>query len=268
MPRKFIPLPLNSEINFEKIYNFIDNNFCKYIYKRGKYENQHCYIKKNEDKEYCKKHQKMIEKINKNYIARINKPRCLYITKNGKCNRKNEEDNDHYCKYHKPLKLKLEPVKYNLSKIKIIDDLNKKIPIVNNLQMIIYKPNHIKEKLEQMRLLYKKNKKKLKKLKYKKNRKNKINNPDKNKVIKIKENLFKEDNIYYTYNFYDIKVIADNINGIECIYCNTKRYTESGPCTYQDCFNRSFDDYVFKKYYKIHNKHKISIYNKLIKNSL
>jgi hypothetical protein len=259
MPRKYIPLPLSLELNSNSLYNFLNNNFCKYIYKRGKYANQSCYTKTYEKSEYCKKHNSMLDKINTNYKIRSNTSRCLYMTKNGKCDRKT---NDHYCKYHKPLELKIEPTKYNISRIKIIDDLSIEREIsVNNLQLIKYEPNNI---INKIKLLYKK---RLKRLKYKKNKKNKNKStkPAENiKVIKIKENLFKENNNYYTINFYEKKVIADNINGIKCIYCNTIRYTNSGPCTYPNCYNRSFDNYEFIKYYNIHGKHKISIYNKMI----
>lgn len=261
MPRKHIPFPLSITPDENIFYNFLNNNFCKYKYKRGKYENQTCYIKNYKDTDYCKKHNTMLNKKNNNINIRINIPRCIYITNTGKCNRK---VNNYYCKYHNPLNLILYPTIYDISKIKIVDKVERnKENINNNLQVIIYKPNNI---IDQIIMLYKKNKKRLKKKKYKKNKKNKnkiLNENDKGKMIK--DNLFKDDNKYYTINFYDQKVIADNINGVICNYCKTIRYTNSGPCIYSDCYNRSFDDYEFRKYYNIHKKHKISIYNKLIK---
>ena len=257
MPRKHIPFPLSINTDDNIFYSFLNDNFCKYKYKRGKYENQTCYIKKYNNTDYCKKHNTMLNKINNNINIRINTPRCIYITNTGKCNRKTD---NYYCKYHNPLELKLEPAVYNISKIKVVDKLNiNKEVINNNLQVTIYKPNNI---IERIMMQHKKNKKRLKKIKYKKNKNKKLTINNENE--KIKENLFKNNNIYYTINFYDQKVIADTIDGIICNYCNYIRYTTSGPCVYADCYNRSFYDDEFRKYYRIHGKHKVSIYNKLI----
>lgn len=71
--------------------------------------------------------------------------------------------------------------------------------------------------------------------------------------------LLKENNIYYTINFYDQKVVADNIEGIKCYYCKSMRYTNSGPCLNPNCHNRSFDDTKFKKYFNINKKQSKSI---------
>lgn len=78
--------------------------------------------------------------------------------------------------------------------------------------------------------------------------------------------LFYYDFCWYTINFYDNIVLATNKNGIKCNYCNYIRYTNSGPCVNSDCYNRSFDDFEFKYYYKKNGKHKISKYNKLYDN--
>lgn len=79
--------------------------------------------------------------------------------------------------------------------------------------------------------------------------------------------LLKENNKYYTYNFYDEKVIANNIDGVICYYCNSIRYTSGWPCINPNCCNRSFSNIEFEIYYDKHGKHKESIYNPFFNNN-
>lgn len=154
-------------------------------------------------------------------------------------------------------------LKYNLN-----DDINNyifnlksKINTFKSLTSFIILYNKIKRKREKKRL---KNKKKKERRKAKMCQtiisENKTNRQTNGLLLKEKDK-------YYTINFYDEKVIADNIEGIICHYCNTVRYTNSGPCLYPDCYNRSFEDTEFKIYYHKHGKHKESIYNPFILNS-
>lgn len=151
-------------------------------------------------------------------------------------------------------------LKYNLNDDinNYIFNLNSKINIFKSLTSFIILYNKIKRKREKKRL---KNKKK------KERRKAKL---EQTTVYETKSNkpmngvLLKENDNYYTINFYDEKVIADNLHGVECYFCGTLRYTNSGPCLYPDCYNRSFEDTEFRIYYDKHGKHKKSIYNPFI----
>jgi hypothetical protein len=50
--------------------------------------------------------------------------------------------------------------------------------------------------------------------------------------------IFKKNNKLYTINIYNKEIIADAPNGIKCYYCNTIRYTQSGPCVNYNCKNK------------------------------
>lgn len=159
-------------------------------------------------------------------------------------------------------------MKYNLKKDinDYIFNLNSKINILKSLSCFMILYNKIKKNREKKRL---KNKKK------KERRKIKILQSHNSHISEIYENknitngiLLKEDNIYYTINFYEEKVIADSVEGVICSYCNSIRYTSSGPCINSNCYNRSFDDLEFKIYYDKHKKHKKSIYNHFLNNNL
>lgn len=82
-------------------------------------------------------------------------------------------------------------------------------------------------------------------------------------IKKKKGYLFYYNLNFYTINFYDEIVLATNIQGITCNYCNYTRYTDSGPCINPNCYNRKFDDSVFINYFNKNKKHKISNYNKI-----
>lgn len=138
-----------------------------------------------------------------------------------------------------------------------ISNLKSKINIFKSFVTFVILYKKIKIKREKKRL---KNKKKKEKRKANLLKSNKSVLSDVSKDIPTGI-LLKEKDIYYTINFYDEKVIADNIEGIVCYYCNSVRYTNSGPCLNPNCFNRSFDDIEFKIYYSKHGKHKESIYN-------
>lgn len=140
-------------------------------------------------------------------------------------------------------------------------NLNSKKNIFKSLIMIVILFNKIKLKREKKRI---KNKKK------KERRKAKIFQSHNSHISDPSENasnvLFKEDNVYYTINFYDEKVIADNIEGVVCYFCNSIRYTNSGPCINPNCYNRTFSDTEFRIYYDKYGKHKESIYNPFLNN--
>jgi hypothetical protein len=158
-------------------------------------------------------------------------------------------------------------LKYNLKELdedinNYIFNLNSKINIFKSLSCFIILYNKIKRNRERKRL---KNKRK------KERRKARlcqtpvsVTNSNLNKPMNGV--LLKENDKYYTINFYDEKVIADNIDGIECFYCGSVRYTNSGPCLYPDCYNRKFEDTEFKIYYEKNKKHKQSIYNPFLNN--
>lgn len=74
--------------------------------------------------------------------------------------------------------------------------------------------------------------------------------------------LFKEDNKYYTYNFYEEKKVADIPDGDCCMKCGYTRFTTSGCCIYRDCENRKYGDFEFEEYKKINVKECKSKYNK------
>lgn len=265
MVRKYIPVPIHEKEKFNQ-ENYIDKyitiNFCKYIFKKGMYEGKKCSISCYKESGYCKKHFVILERKKYSEIKRNNIQRC------NKCNRRSIE-NELYCTNHKSL------CKNKKTEISIHNNFNK-----NNLQIIKYVPNifsniiniHLvenkKEKKKKNKQRYKNNKrlKKLKKLDHIKNKENSEINFDYKKILKYKKGiLFKENNIWYTYNIYEKKTIADHIDGNQCVHCGFIRYTKSGPCIYADCINRSFDDSVFHTYYNINNKELLSKYNKRIK---
>lgn len=76
-----------------------------------------------------------------------------------------------------------------------------------------------------------------------------------------KAHLFEENNITYTYNLYEQKIIADVPDGILCTYCNYTRYNYS-PCIYKDCKNRKYGDFEFQMYKKVNGREMESKYNK------
>lgn len=151
-------------------------------------------------------------------------------------------------------------LKYNLNNDinNYIFNLKSKINIFKSLTSFIILCNKIKRKRE---------KKRLKNIKKKERRKAKMYQTP---VSELESNnktngvLLKEKDNYYTINFYEEKVIASCVEGIECNFCGSLRYTNSGPCLYPDCYNRSFGDTEFRIYYDIHGKHKKSIYNPFI----
>jgi hypothetical protein len=249
MIRKYIPIPIYERDKFNE-ENYLDKyiriNFCNYIFKRGIYEGKLCNISCYNENTYCKKHFKLLQKKIDSENKRMKIQRC------NKCNRRCIE-NESYCRNHKSL-CKNKNNNFN----------------TNNLQIIKYVPNTFSNIINIHFAEKKKQKNKRKKLRYKNNKKLKKLENDKivfnyNEILKYKKGiLFKENNIWYTYNLYEEKKIADCVDGNKCNYCGYIRYINSGPCIYADCINRSFNDNVFQTYYKINNKELVSIYNKRI----
>lgn len=272
MVRKYIFIPINEKNNFNKenyLDDYIRTNFCKYIFKKGTYEGQYCNITCYDGGEYCKKHFKLLEK-KKEIENKKNKVfRCIHIS-TYKCNRRSIE-NELFCKNHKSFinKNKKDNESNIHDKRNIPDDIKKNISdkvicnkIINRIDDI--PADRKKQRIKNKRLNYKKNKKLKKKLQKPKEKENNLFNY--NEILKAKGGiLFNDKGVFYTYNLYEQKVIADCIDGTTCIYCNYIRYTYSGPCIYADCENRRFGDYEFIKYYKINNKELISKYNKRLK---
>lgn len=80
-------------------------------------------------------------------------------------------------------------------------------------------------------------------------------------LMNKKAHLFEENNITYTYNLYEQKIIADVPDGILCNHCNYTRYNSS-PCIYKDCKNRKYGDTEFDIYRRINGREMESKYNK------
>ena len=160
------------------------------------------------------------------------------------------------------------------SNIVLKDKLNNFNSDINNYLFNLKSKKNIFKSLITFIILFnkiklKREKKRIKNKNKKERRKVKIYSSDKLDISKDMKNknqaiIIKENNMYYTINFYDKKVIADCIEGIICNYCNSIRYTSSGPCINPNCYNRSFDNIEFEIYYKIHKKHKESIYNTIL----
>jgi hypothetical protein len=257
MVRKYIPIPINEKNHFNKenyLDTYIDGSFCKYIFKKGVYEGQLCDIKCHKNN-YCKKHFKLLERKTISEDKRMKIQRCTYISKiYNKCNRKCIEGEE-YCINHRSCK----------SKIKKTNNLNlnnNNIHLSNKCDNInLHLNQKMKEKRKKKKLRHKKNKK-LRKEILSINNKKYTNIFDYNKILDNKKGLlFKEDNILYTYNLYEQRVIVDCIDGIQCVYCNYIRYTNSGPCIYADCENRKYGNIEFIIYQKINGKELISKYN-------
>jgi hypothetical protein len=73
--------------------------------------------------------------------------------------------------------------------------------------------------------------------------------------------LFNENDKLYTYDLYEMKIIANNPDGIFCDYCGYTRYNSS-PCIFRNCKNRKYGDDEFKIYKKIYGREMESKYNK------
>ena len=155
-------------------------------------------------------------------------------------------------------------LKYNLN-----DDINNYIFNLNSKKNVL-------KSLSTFIILFNKIKIKREKKKEKKRNKNKIKKERRKlklyqEPISVSKNipngyLLKENDKYYTIDFYDEKVVADCIEGILCNYCSSIRYTNSGPCINANCHNRTFDNIEFVIYYKKHKKHKKSIHNPFLNN--
>lgn len=262
MVRKYILIPIDEKNKFNKenyLNEYIRKNLCKYIFKKGTYEGQYCNITCYNEGEYCKKHFKLLEKKKEVEDKKNKVSRCIHIS-TYKCYRRSIE-NELFCKNHKSFINNKNNESNIYGQRNIPDDkviFNKKINRVEDISV-----DRKKQRIKNKRLNYKKNKKLKKKLQKHKEKEDTIFNY--NEILKSKSGiLFNDKGIFYTYNLYEQKVIADCIDGVKCLHCNYIRYTESGPCIYADCENRSFDDYEFIKYYKINNKELISKFNNKI----
>lgn len=168
-------------INIKQIAEY--NDFvCKYIFKKGKDENNRCYVRNYCDG-YCLKHFKLVQKSELNK----NTPRCQYKTINGICKRKCVNNNT--CKYHKINKkedLFLENIEEKVIINKLIcyyNDYKDK----NKIKNIVIKDNiYINNRSKPLLICYnndnllfkdyiKKIKKRMKKKKYREKKKSKIN---------------------------------------------------------------------------------------------